>query len=198
MFRKLLTIGVVAALCLSFALDAGAQRSRTNQSGSKEKVNVYGVKGGYTSSYYAMTYDPATNGHTNTPGFLAGVTIERPFRNNLFFNTELIIARTGDEFMHVDKEHSVQQDLRKTEFEHYLLLVPIFYKYYVPQLPAGSFISFGPQLGFVLKAKQSPYVTSLANNTDVSQFTNTATLSWMAGIGFQKKTAIIFKHFWFK
>ena len=194
MIRKLLVIGVLCIFALSIT-SAGTAQER------QKKDNQFGITLGYTAGYQLFSPDPpAVDNNPDTkphkwtkslrPGYAIGLNVERVWRGNIHFAPELLLVKTGDKFYHMDKETSYKT-LRKTEFTNYFLIVPLTFKYYIRRISIASFVPYivaGPELAYLIKSKQEPYIISGdPNDTDAKKWLKTSTWGFSVGTGFSYK-----------
>jgi hypothetical protein len=210
MIRKLLVISIIGVFVLSIVSAGNAQQR-------KKKDNQFGITVGYTSGYQLFSPDPAKlyNDPTGTiylntkphkfmdsriGGYTIGFNAERQVYGNFYFAPEALIVKTGDKFYHLDKEHASEtidpanpqlRAIRLSEFTNYFFIIPLTYKYYFQQYKAGGAVPYivaGPELAYLIKSEQKPYV--LGNdptNTNSKDNFNTSTWGFSIGVGLSYK-----------
>ena len=178
MYRKLLIFNILWAILLLSTSVAGAQ----------EKKNRFGIRVGYTLGTQIMDPDPADfrgSSHDFTSGFLAGITLDRPFLGNLTYSIELLYMTTGDKFKHEDQDNIGTE--RESEFSNAFIVLPVLYKYHF----GNYYLSAGPEMSFLVSAKQKPFVTELLglDVTDTSELLKSTTWAIILGVGFEYSAA---------
>ncbi|MFC1553250.1 outer membrane beta-barrel protein [candidate division KSB1 bacterium] len=164
---------LTCSLTFYFSVDVMAQESN----------NRFGIKAGYSLGSLLMDPDPAIDGHTMTSGYLFGFSLERHIRGKVTFAPEIFLIKNGDKFTHLDSENSTQN--RTSEFSETYLMIPILYKYYFNGFSDRSFLSFGPEVSFILKSEIKPNVTS-NSGSDNAKWLKFSTFAVTLGAGFEK------------
>jgi hypothetical protein len=151
---KKLTLVLLAGF--SFATAANAQSIR------------FGVKAG--ANFSNASGDGLQGLSTSTlVGFNGGVFLGLGITDNLFIQPELVYSGQGFK--------GAVSGTTVTQHENYIN-IPVLVKY---QLPIGLYFQTGPQVGFLMSAKES---AGGASQDDKAQF-KSIDLAWAVGAGFQ-------------
>ncbi|KPK95594.1 hypothetical protein AMJ80_04695 [bacterium SM23_31] len=159
--RRLFIFSLIGSLCIMFVSAGNAQ----------ERKNRIGIVGGHTYGTQLMNPDPAKaptanidDTHEWISGYSFGIRFERQVRENFIFTPEIIFAYTGDGFYHLNLEKASDPppfNQRFSEFHNYFIMVPLTYKLVFRNLglPFEPYLIGGPELGFLVRCTQEPYVT---------------------------------------
>ena len=127
----------------------------------------FGVKAGYNLAN--LTVSPGPSDASSKSDFSAGVMASIPLFSSCLFQAEIVYSGQGASFPDAYMPG-------KSNFDY--LNVPVLFKY---QHSSGLFAETGPQVGFLLSAKESSGGQSydLKGNTQSTDFT------WAFGIGYK-------------
>jgi len=190
MMRRLLILSLIGLLCIMFVSAGNAQ----------ERKNRFGIIGGYTYGTQVMTPDPAKAPKANVDdthewigSFSVGIRFERKILDNLVFAPQVLYVQTGDGFYHLNLERASDPppfNRRYSEFYNHFIIVPITYKFLFRNLglPFEPYLIGGPELGFLMKCTQKPYVTVGIMDvrdapTDAKKANAMGTSTWSLTIG---------------
>lgn len=190
MMRRLLILSLIGVLCIMFISAANAQ----------ERKNRFGIVGGFAYGTQIMDPDPAIaplagvdNTHEWIGSYSFGIRYERQVRENFIFAPSLLLVKTGDGFYHLNMERAsdpIPFNKRFSEFTNYFIMVPLTYKLVFPNLglPFEPYLIGGPELGFLVKCTQEPYVTlgimgQSEASTDAKRSNAMSTSTWALTFG---------------
>lgn len=190
MMRRLLILSLIGVLCIMFVSAVNAQ----------ERKNRIGIVGGFTYGTQVMDPDPAIAPTANVDdthewigAFSVGIRFERKVRDNFIFAPQIIYVRTGDGFEHLNLERASDPppfNKRYSEFYNHFIVIPLTYKLLFRNLglPVEPYMIGGPELAFLVKCTQKPYVTKGIMDlsyapTDAKQALAMRTSTWSLTFG---------------
>jgi hypothetical protein len=130
-----------------------------------------GVKAGLNLADQLFT--PATNGSnfSTITNFNAGVFASLPIAKNLTLQPEIMYSGCGAKYS--------EQDGDTSNYHFDYITIPVLLKY---TSSIGIFAEVGPQIGFVLSAKEDNLSNS--STSDVKPYYNTTDFSAVFGVGY--------------
>jgi Outer membrane protein beta-barrel domain len=127
----------------------------------------FGVKAGYNLAN--LTTSPSQSGITSNSDFSAGVIASVPLLSSCTLQPEILYSGQGASF---------SDSFATGKLNYGYLNVPVLFKY---QHASGLFAETGPQVGFLLSAKEKDGSQSF----DAKSNTQSVDFSWAFGIGYK-------------
>jgi hypothetical protein len=127
----------------------------------------FGVKAGYNLAN--LTVSPSQSGVSSQSNFSGGVFASIPLFSSCFLQPEIMYSGQGANF---------SDSFATGKLNYSYLNVPILFKY---QLESGLFAETGPQVGFLLSAKE----TVGGQSGDLKSNSQSVDFSWAFGIGYK-------------
>lgn len=166
--KKLLTIGLAAALVMMFSFDASAQMS----------VNK-GLKGGLNFASFSLDPEPEGGSTSSQTGIAGGLFIELDLLGPLDIQVEGLFSQKGSKF----KSDAGGESTTKLSY----LEVPVLAKISIPLAPTMSYnVHAGPALGFKLSESFDPEINSEAD------FFKSSDLGAVVGLGLKFNALVSF------
>jgi Outer membrane protein beta-barrel domain len=127
----------------------------------------FGVKAGYNLAN--VTISPAQSGFSSKSDFSAGILASVPLFSGCSLQPEVMYSGQGTSF---------SDTLTTGKLNYGYLNVPVLFKY---QHASGLFAETGPQIGFLLSAKEK----ASGQTVDVKSSSQTTDFSWAFGVGYK-------------
>jgi hypothetical protein len=127
----------------------------------------YGVKAGYNLAN--LTFSPSQTGVSSKSDFSAGLLASIPLLAGCSLQPEIMYSGQGTSF---------NDSLATGKLNYGYLNVPVLFKF---QHSSGLFAETGPQVGFLLSAKE----TAGDQSADTKSNTQSTDFSWVFGIGYK-------------
>jgi hypothetical protein len=127
----------------------------------------FGVKAGYNLAN--LTISPSQSGASSKSDFSAGLMASIPLFSGCSLQPEIMYSGQGAAF---------SDSFATGKLNYGYLNVPILFKY---QHASGLFAETGPQVGFLLSAKE----TAAGQSVDTKSDTQSTDFSWVFGIGYK-------------
>jgi hypothetical protein len=127
----------------------------------------FGVKAGYNLTN--LTISPSQPGFSSKSDFSAGVLASIPLLASCSLQPEIMYSGQGTSF---------SDSFATGKLNYGYLNIPVLFKY---QHSSGLFVETGPQVGFLLSAKE----TADGQSADMKSNTQSTDFSWAFGIGFK-------------
>jgi Outer membrane protein beta-barrel domain len=127
----------------------------------------FGVKAGYNLSN--ITFSPAPSGVSSKSDFNAGIVASIPLIASCSLQPEIMYSGQGASF---------NDSFATGKLNYGYLNVPVLFKY---QHSSGLFLETGPQVGFLLSAKE----TADGQSGDEKSNTQSVDFAWAFGLGFK-------------
>jgi hypothetical protein len=128
----------------------------------------YGVKAGYNLAN--LSFSPSQSGVSSLSNFNGGVFASIPLFSSGFLQPEILYSGQGASFS--------DSLVGSGKVNYGYLNVPVLFKY---QLESGLFAETGPQVGFLLSAKE----TAGGQSADLKSTSQSVDFSWAFGIGYK-------------
>ena len=148
-----------------------------------QKIN-FGIKAGLNMSMLTGNPDMIMSSST---GFHAGGFVEFKALGKIAVQPELLFSAQGAKFKGKDIS-SIEESTQKMDY----VLVPIMLKYYVLSV-AGLFVEAGPQVGFLVSAKDEVQdkLTNISTTEDIKDATKGLDTSVNFGVGYDILDTIV-------
>jgi Outer membrane protein beta-barrel domain len=127
----------------------------------------FGVKAGYNLAN--LTTSPSESGIKSKSDFSAGILASIPLFSSCFLQPEIMYSGQGASF---------SDSLANVNLNYGYLNVPVLFKY---QHSSGLFAETGPQIGFLLSAKEK----GNGQTVDTKADTQSTDFSWAFGVGYK-------------
>jgi hypothetical protein len=127
----------------------------------------FGVKAGYNLAN--LTTSPSQSGISSNSDFSAGVLASIPLFSSCTLQPEILYSGQGASF---------SDSLATGKLNYGYLNMPVLFKY---QHASGLFAETGPQIGFLLSAKEKDGSQSF----DAKSSTQSVDFSWAFGVGYK-------------
>lgn len=140
--KKLLTVGLAAAMVMMFSIDASAQMS----------VNK-GLKGGLNFASFSLDPEPEGGSTSSQTGIAGGLFLELDLLGPLDIQVEGLFSQKGSKF---ESDAGGESSTTLSYLE-----VPVLAKISIPLAPTMSYnVHAGPALGFKLSESFDPELNS--------------------------------------
>jgi hypothetical protein len=132
----------------------------------------FGIAGGvnFANQIFKPT-PPYSNAFTSITSFHAGIFVGIPIMKGLTLQPEIMYVGEGSK--------RADEDGDTSKFHYNYLNVPVLLKY---TSSVGVFAEIGPQIGFVLNAKQDDLTNG--SSSDIKSYYNTTDFSAVFGVGY--------------
>jgi hypothetical protein len=127
----------------------------------------FGVKAAYNLSN--LTFSPSQPGVSSKSDFSGGVLASIPLLSGCSLQPEIMYSGQGTNF---------SDSFATGKLNYGYLNVPVLFKF---QHSSGLFAETGPQVGFILSAKE----TAEGQTADIKSSTQSTDFSWVFGIGYK-------------
>lgn len=127
----------------------------------------FGVKAAYNLAN--ITFSPSQPGVSSKSDFSAGILASIPLLASCSLQPEIMYSGQGTSF---------SDSFATGKLNYGYLNVPVLFKY---QHSSGLFVETGPQVGFLLSAKE----TADGQSADTKSNTQSTDFSWVFGLGFK-------------